>query len=145
MIVLDTDIVTLVSYGKNDKLRNRIAAVGEEETLAVTVTTRMEVLQGRYASIKNAANPEELLKAMQRFRESEELLGSFHLLEVDAGAADRFAELTRQKPKSKKAPQLKRGDLLIACIALANNALLVTRNVKDFKEVAGLRVENWAD
>jgi predicted nucleic acid-binding protein len=30
-------------------------------------------------------------------------------------------------------------------MALANNALLVNRNTKDFKDVPGLRLENWAD
>jgi tRNA(fMet)-specific endonuclease VapC len=38
-----------------------------------------------------------------------------------------------------------RGDLLIASIALAFQAILVTRNTKDFQRIGGLRVENWAD
>ena len=38
-----------------------------------------------------------------------------------------------------------RADLLIACIALAQDALLVTGNTKDYKDVAGLRIENWVD
>lgn len=38
-----------------------------------------------------------------------------------------------------------RADMLIACIALAHNALLVTRNTKDYKNVAGLRLDNWVD
>jgi hypothetical protein len=40
---------------------------------------------------------------------------------------------------------MKRPDLLIACIALAQDALLVTRKTKDFKKVAGLKLANWAD
>ena len=141
MIVLDTDIVTLLSYGRNEKLHKRIAAVEEGEELAVAIITRMEVLQGRYDSIVKAANDEELLKAMERFRASEELLDSFRLLDVNDVAARHFKEMM----KSKKRIKMKRGDMLIACIALAHQALLVTRNVDDYKPVTGLRVENWAD
>jgi tRNA(fMet)-specific endonuclease VapC len=37
------------------------------------------------------------------------------------------------------------GDLLIASIALANRATLVTRNRKDFRKLPNLGLENWAD
>ena len=40
---------------------------------------------------------------------------------------------------------MRRGDMLIACIALADDTLLVTRNTKDYKNVNGLRIENWVD
>ena len=39
---------------------------------------------------------------------------------------------------------MRRGDMLNACIALANEALLVTRNIKDYARVKGLRLDNWA-
>jgi predicted nucleic acid-binding protein len=141
MIVLDTDILTLLSYGRNEKLRERIAAVEEGEELAVAVITRMEVLQGRFASIRNAADQEELRVAMERFQAAEQLLDSFLRLDVNDAATEHFERLR----KAKKTKNRKRGDLLIACIALAHQALLVTRNVKDYKDVPGLRVENWAD
>ncbi len=34
--------------------------------------------------------------------------------------------------------------MLIAAVALANSATLVTNNVRGFARVPGLRVENWA-
>ncbi len=34
-------------------------------------------------------------------------------------------------------------DLLIASISIANNFVLVTNNVKEFKRVKGLTLENW--
>jgi tRNA(fMet)-specific endonuclease VapC len=34
-------------------------------------------------------------------------------------------------------------DLLIASISLAYNFVLVTNNVKEFKRVKGLKLENW--
>lgn len=36
-------------------------------------------------------------------------------------------------------------DTLIAGTALANNATLVTHNVREFRRVEGLRVEDWFD
>jgi tRNA(fMet)-specific endonuclease VapC len=38
-----------------------------------------------------------------------------------------------------------RADMLIASIYLANRAVLVTRNVKHFKQFPDLNVENWVD
>ena len=77
---------------------------------------------------------------MDRFRASQELLNSFRLLEINDTAGQHF----KQMMKAKKRPT-RRGDLLIACISLAHHALLATRNVKDYRAVPGLRVENWAD
>ncbi len=34
-------------------------------------------------------------------------------------------------------------DSQIAAIAMANNLILVTRNVKDFTPISGLNIENW--
>ena len=36
-------------------------------------------------------------------------------------------------------------DLLIASIALAQRATLVTRNLRHFRQIPALNVENWAD
>ena len=38
-----------------------------------------------------------------------------------------------------------RADLLIASIALANRATLVTRNVRRFRRISGLAFVNWVD
>ena len=35
-------------------------------------------------------------------------------------------------------------DLKIAAITIANNATLLSRNLKDFNKVTGLEVEDWA-
>lgn len=36
-------------------------------------------------------------------------------------------------------------DLKIACIALAHDAIVLTRNSVDFNQVSGLRHENWIE
>ena len=55
-----------------------------------------------------------------------------------------IAEFDRLR-QNKKLKKIGRADLLIAAITLANRATLVTRNLKDFRNVAGLRLENWVD
>ena len=34
-------------------------------------------------------------------------------------------------------------DLLIGCTAIANDMMMVTDNMKDFKNLQGIRLENW--
>ena len=38
-----------------------------------------------------------------------------------------------------------RGDLLIASIALAHKAVLVTRNLRDYRRIPNLQLANWVD
>lgn len=140
MIVLDSDILTLWTYD-HTKVRERYDAVPDEETIAITAITRMEVLGGRTSSVLKAADEAELRKAAERLQQVEKMLEDFLVLHVDEAAIGHFGKLRTNK----KTRKMGRADMLIACIALAQDALLVTRNVKDFKEVPGLRTENWAD
>ena len=52
-------------------------------------------------------------------------------------AADIYQDLRRQ------GTLLEDADILIAGIAIANNAVLVTRNLKHFERIPGLRLESW--
>jgi tRNA(fMet)-specific endonuclease VapC len=82
-----------------------------------------------------------LLQAWQRLTKDEEKLAEIDILPIDEVAADHFDRLRGNK----KLKKIGRPDLLIACIALAHNATVVTRNVKDFAHIPGLKLpENWA-
>ncbi len=139
MIVLDTDTVTHFSYGQ-ENVRRRIAAAGDE-LLAIAIVTRIEILRGRADTLLKAADEEELRRAMDRYSKAEQMLGAFRVLPVDDEAVRHFGRLRKQSSLKK----MGRADMLIACIALANDALLVTRNTKDYKALTELRTENWVD
>jgi predicted nucleic acid-binding protein len=128
MIVFDTDIITLLSYGQTAKLKERIEAVPEGEVVAVTVITMMQILGPRYDSIYKAANADEMKRATEGFRISKGVLDKFPVLSHTDDSYRRFQELTKAKKGKKKKKD--RADMMIASIVLANDALLVTRNTK---------------
>ena len=139
MILLDTDTLTHFAYG-NENVRRKIEAVGDEQ-LAVSVVTRYEVLRGRTETLLKAATEDDLRKAAERFQQAEELLAAFVVAGFDERSVQHFGRLRKER----KLKKMGRADLLIACIVLGHDALLVTRNTKDFKDVAGLRTDNWVD
>jgi tRNA(fMet)-specific endonuclease VapC len=138
MILLDTDILTLYFAG-HPRVAERMRLA--EGPVATTVITRIQVLQGRFDSVLKAADSEQLTRAREQLERSEMALAGLAIISVDAAALEEFDRL-RQNKKLKK---IGRADLLIACIALAQGATLVTRNLRDFRQVPGLRLENWAD
>lgn len=137
MFILDTD--TLSHFLRvQGRVTERVKQAAEE--VVITLISRIEVLQGRFASVLKAEDGEKLIQAQRRLEETEADLSRFTILAVGPAGAefDRLRE-------NRKLKTIRRGDLLIACIALANRATLVTRNLKDFRQVPGLRVENWVD
>jgi tRNA(fMet)-specific endonuclease VapC len=139
MIVLDTDTLTLF-FRNHPRVIERFQEVSED--VAITIISRIETLQGRFASLMKAADGDELRRGQLRLNEAEGDLARIPLvLPINATAAAEFDRL-RQNKKLRK---IGRGDLLIAAVTLANRATLITRNLRDFRQVPGLSVENWAD
>jgi tRNA(fMet)-specific endonuclease VapC len=138
MIVLDTDTLTLYLHN-HPQVRERHRQA--EYEVVITIISRIEVLQGRFATLLKAADGAELQRGQERLDQAERDLLSFRVVPItDTGALefDRLREIKRLK-------KIGRADLLIAAISLAHRATLVTRNLKDFRQVPGLQVENWAD
>ncbi len=138
--LLDTDVFTLAHLGRHG-LRERIAAARGSDDVAVSVVTRIEVLRGRFEAVVKAANGAAVLRMQELLLASETFMSTFRLLSFDAVAVRAFDRLRADKA----ARRTDRNDLLIACVALANDATLVTRNTKDYANVPGLKLENWAD
>lgn len=137
MYVLDTDTLTHLLVG-HERVAQRRAAANREVVL--TVVNRIEVLQGRFASVLKAEDGEKLLRAHQRLVETERDLAKFLVLPIDVGTVAEFDRLLKTKKLN-----IGLADLLIAAITQANGATLVTRNQKDFRKIPGLKLENWID
>ncbi|HVK15349.1 MAG TPA: type II toxin-antitoxin system VapC family toxin [Fimbriiglobus sp.] len=107
----------------------------------ISLITLIEVLRGRFDALLKAADGAALSRALDGLRSSEAYLAEYRVLPFDAPAVAEFDRL-REDKKARKAG---RNDLLIACVALAHDATLVTLNLKDFWNFPNLKLENWAD
>ena len=69
------------------------------------------------------------------------LLGSFEVVPLTTGVDAAYAVLRAELER--KGQPIGPNDMLIAAHALALGAVLVTDNVREFRRVKGLKVENW--
>ena len=134
MILLDTDILTLWFAG-HPRVSERVKAA--EEVPVTSVVSRIEILRGRFDALLKADDADRLLQAQERLVAAERDLGTFEVVPFVVTAVAEFDHLREHK----KLKKIGRADLLIACIALAHQATLVTRNLKHFEQVPGLRLE----
>jgi tRNA(fMet)-specific endonuclease VapC len=140
MILLDTDTISLFHEG-DPRITTRVRQVLPPETVGTTVITRAEILQARFEFLLKASHGEQWQRAQYWLSESESFLADLPVENVDERAAEQFDRLRQVKSLRK----IGRADLLIASIALSRPATLVTRNLRHFRLIPGLRVENWAD
>ena len=71
----------------------------------------------------------------------EVMLQEAAVLELDRLTLDIAADLYQNLRR--RGTLLEDADILIAGIAIANDAVLVTRNLRHFERIAGLRLETW--
>jgi tRNA(fMet)-specific endonuclease VapC len=140
MTLLDTDIFTLVLRG-NPVVRPRVETELLANNVSLPVFVKAESLRGWTDGLVKAGTSADVRRMQERLFDAEEFLKRFPIIPFDDGAAVLFENLRRDTNLKKRGLT----DLLIACIALANRATLVTRNTKDFAGIPNLNLENLAD
>lgn len=139
MHLLDTDTLTHLHAG-HPQVIAQLRAV-DDPVVGTTIITKSELLRGRIDFLLKAATSAELLRAQQWFTRTEELLAQILIVPFDEAAAMQFDRLRGTKAYRK----IGRADLLIASIVLTNRAMLVTRNVRHFRQIHGISVINWME
>ena len=136
LYLLDTDYISLLQRGHptaSAKYRTM-----KDEAVFVSVISYEEQLRGRLAVVSQSKTSESLLNAYYRLREMQEYFCRFRLL----GFTDaEYAIFTVLRQTHRRRGTM---DLRIAATALANDAILVTRNKQDFADIENLKLENWA-
>jgi len=129
--LLDANAVIDYLRGKGAVAANMLAVPPAE--IALPAIAAYEVWVGVMGS-QNAARRTVLF---------EQLLASLRILPFDGGTSRKAAEL--RHVLERRGDAIGPLDTLIAATALANDATLVTRNVREFARVPGLNVVNWFD
>ncbi|HWG46920.1 MAG TPA: type II toxin-antitoxin system VapC family toxin [Gemmataceae bacterium] len=140
MVILDTDHLSVLEWQDSPAARNLRARLEDHspEDLGTTIISFEEQMRGWAAYLGKAHKAKEQIEAYRRLNRQLRLFCSMPLIvDFDENAAIEFQRL------KKKNPRLGTMDLKIASIVLVHQATLLSRNERDFGQIAGLKLENW--
>jgi tRNA(fMet)-specific endonuclease VapC len=128
--LLDTNVCIRYLNGQSAAVRSRIESL-EPKDIALCSIVKAELLFGAIKSQARARNIDRLTR----------FFSIFESYPFNDRAAEAYADV-RAALESRGTP-IGANDLLIASIALARGAVLVTANIREFGRVDGLSCENW--
>ena len=132
LYMLDTDTCAFILRRSSQALLDRIQTVPLERQV-MSMVTLAELLYGVRLSSRKKGN-KAALDALTR-----------HLAVIDwtRDAAEHHADI--RADRKKQGQLIGSNDLMIAAHARSLGAIVVTNNVKDFRQVKGLKHENWME
>ena len=138
IVLLDTDHFSILQYEDVQAvvLRRRLGKLSNDD-VRVSIVSFQEQARGWLAYINRARKPDQVLNGFSRLHD---FLGDYQSRQVipfDAPAMREFLSLQKQRVR------IGTSDLRIAAIAKANNVKLLSRNLRDFRQVPDLDVEDW--
>ncbi len=109
-----------------------------QHLLVTTVISHQEQIAGRFEQIHRAKGAIALVEAYRLFKVTIDYFKPWQFLDYDDRAEQHFQSARRSGIR------IGTMDLRIASIWMVHNAILVTRNRKDFQQVLGLKFEDWS-
>ena len=122
-----------------ENLVRRFAAVPDDERVCATIVSFEEHMRGWLGQIAAARKTEAQVLAYGRLQRLLLEYQSRDILPYDDTAAVTFARLQRNRIR------IGTMDMRIGAIALTYDALLISRNLRDFRRIPNLRVEDWTN
>jgi tRNA(fMet)-specific endonuclease VapC len=107
------------------------------EVFATTIVNVEEQLRGWLARVHGLRDAHKQVEPYEQLARLFDFFHRWKLIPFDAHAADEFKRLQKQRIR------IGTQDLKIASIALVQDAVLLSVNLRDFHRVPGLRVESW--
>lgn len=138
MILLDTDHLSVLTDTRDRRyqlLDSRLQT--STDAVASSIISVEEMLRGWLALIHRLRDSYRQIPAYARLQQLFDTFRLWEIMAFDQRAAEQFEGLRKQRIR------LGSMDLKVASIALANNALLLTANLRDFSRIPNLRCDNW--
>ena len=129
MYALDTNTVLDYFRGRGDVEKNLLGVPPSEVALPAIVAYEV------WVGVLGSQN------AKRRQAQYEHFLATLEILVFDAMVGRRAAEL--RYSLERRGEGIGPMDTLIAATALAHNATLVTRNIREFNRIPGLKLIDW--
>jgi tRNA(fMet)-specific endonuclease VapC len=137
--VLDTDHMSLLERaegGAGARLRDRLRQIAPEQR-GTTIISFEEQMRGWMAFLSKARQVAKQIEAYRRLHRQLDSYGQMVVLDFNEAAAIQFQRLSGARLR------IGTMDLKIAAIVLAHEATLLSRNMQDFRQIEGLKVEDW--
>ncbi|WP_067145085.1 PIN domain-containing protein [Pseudotamlana agarivorans] len=127
--LLDTNICVFFLRGK----LNLDSIIREKGTKNCFIS-ELTVFELKYGA-ENSENPKKSHNAVSKFIKGLSIIPIY-------GIVDKYAE-EKVRLRKNGTPMHDEFDLMIGISAIENNLTLVTDNIKDFKYLNNLKIENW--
>ncbi len=139
LFLLDTDHISLALRG-DPKIVDRIQTLRKSQW-ATSVISIQEIFNGWIGRLNDPRYQNQQVELYTRLWKSNEFFQRAQVLNFDTSADNTDKQLIQNHPHLNKRRLEK--DVKIASVAIANQAILVTRNQRDFVLVPGLEIEDW--
>lgn len=139
MYLLDTDHLGILQLRDGDlhaKLKSRLARV-ERGDVWLSIVSFHEQLNGWQAYLRKQLTPEQVVYAYSRLETLITDYGKWEVASYGLDVEQKFLYLRKQRVR------IGTMDLRIAATALVRDYTVLTRNLVDFEQVPGLKVEDW--
>jgi len=129
--MLDTDICSYILKRCNPAVLKRLQSVAVDQ-VCISSVTKAELLYGVEISPRKQTDS----IAVEAF------LRHIEVLDFSGDVASHYADI--RADLKRRGAMIGAHDLFIAAHARALNMTLVTNNIREFRRVRGLAIENWA-
>lgn len=130
--MLDTNIIIYLIKNKPESVGAKVDQLNPNDELVMSFVTYAELLKGA----ENSNQKAKVLANLERLTQQIPVAYS-----LDAKICQHYAvQFSRLKQSG---TLIGANDMWIACHALAEKAVLVTHNVREFERIEGLIIEDW--